>query len=449
MARDWVLVGLAEGTVGYNVVTGNMESFTSSGGDDDLYREGRVAFYAKGMIKGEWLLTAAYDSAKAMTGGQRNMYQYIDPNKYYTLYGDATAQLNDAPSAKKVYVKLERGQFYALFGDFATGLTVTELSRYSRNLTGVKSEWKGDRFEYNLFAADTDQAHVKDELRGDGTSGLYHLSKKNIVINSETITVEVRDRFKSEVIVSAQRLTRHLDYTIDFQSGTVFFKSPVPYRDNSFNPVYIVAEYETFDPSNTSYAYGGRAAVNSPDRRTQVGVTYAHEGPKGASSDLVGVDAAAQLTPSTRVRAEVARTTSDQAGTTVEGSAYLAEVQHRSENVEGKAYIREQEPGFGLGQQNGSESGTRKVGGDLQYRMGPSLTLGGEAFRQENLSTAAALYHAGLRGLCRPAACGGHARHRRGAPLRPALPRGEVSVHTAAGGPDPARPDPEQHRFER
>jgi len=29
-------------------------------------------------------------------------------------------------------VKLERGQFYALFGDYATGLTVTELSRYSR-----------------------------------------------------------------------------------------------------------------------------------------------------------------------------------------------------------------------------------------------------------------------------------------------------------------------------
>ena len=43
------------------------------------------------------------------------------------------------------------------------------------------------------------------------------------------------------MIVSAQRLSRHVDYTIDYESGTVFFKSPVPSRDGSFNPVYIVA----------------------------------------------------------------------------------------------------------------------------------------------------------------------------------------------------------------
>ncbi len=387
-ARDWVLVGLAEGTVGYNIVTGNMESFGATGGSDDLYHEGRVAFYTKGVIKGEWLLTAAYDSAKE-PGGRRNMYQYIDPNKYYMLYGDATEQLNDAPSAKHVYVKLERGQFYALFGDYATGLTMTELSRYSRNLTGVKSEMKGDRFEYTVFAADTDQAHVKDELRGDGTSGLYHLSRRNIVLNSESVTIEARDRFKSEVIVSAQRLSRNVDYTIDYESGTLFFKSPVQSRDENFNPVYIVTEYETFDPSNTSYTYGGRVAVNSLDRRSQVGVTHAHEGARGLENNLTGVDASVRLTPSTTLRAEAARSSSDNAGTTIEGSAYLAEIQHRSEQAEGKVYVREQEPGFGVGQQNGSETGTRKVGGDLLYRINQPWSLGGEVFRQENLSTGA------------------------------------------------------------
>ncbi|HSN67838.1 MAG TPA: OmpA family protein [Thermoanaerobaculia bacterium] len=387
-ARDWVLVGLAEGTYGYNVVTGNRESLGAAGGEDNLYHEGRVAFYAKGVIKGEWLLTAAYDSAKE-TDGKRSMYQAVDPNKYYTLYGDATEQLNDAPSAKHVYVKLERGQFYALFGDFATGLTVTELSRYSRNLTGIKSEMKGDRFEYVVFAADTDQAHVKDELSGDGTSGLYHLSRRNIVINSETITIEARDRFKSEVIVSSQRLTRNVDYTIDYESGTLFFKSPVPSRDGSFNPVFIVAEYETFDGSNTSYTYGGRVAVNALDKRVQVGVSHVHEGPRGSDGEVTGVDATVQLTPETKLRAEVAQSTRDQAGITTEGTAYLAEVQHRSASFDGKVYIREQEVGFGLGQQNGSETGTRKVGGDLLYRIDPRWSVGGEVFRQENLATEA------------------------------------------------------------
>ena len=53
----------------------------------------------------------------------------IEPDRYYTLYGDATEQRNEAASARKLYLKLERKQFYALFGDFDTGLTVTELSR--------------------------------------------------------------------------------------------------------------------------------------------------------------------------------------------------------------------------------------------------------------------------------------------------------------------------------
>lgn len=396
-ARDWVLVGLAEGTVGYNKVTGNMETRGDAGEEDKLYEDGRLAFYAKGMIKGEWLLTAAYDSGKE-TNGQRSMYQSVDPNKYYVLYGDATEQLNDAPSAKRVYVKLERGQFYALFGDYAAGLTVTELSRYSRNLTGVKSEMKAEHFEYTVFAADTDQAHVKDELRGDGTSGLYRLSRKNIVINSESIAIVARDRFKSEVVVSTQRLTRHLDYTIDYESGALFFKAPVPSRDGSFNPVYIVAEYETFDATNTSYTYGGRAAVKALDNRVQVGVSGVHEGPRGSEGELTGADAAVQLGASTKLRAEVARSTNDQAGVRTEGSAYLAEVQHRSAQLDGKAYIREQGPAFGLGQQSGGETGTRKYGADLLYRINQPWSVGGEVFRQENLTTGAVRDMAEARG---------------------------------------------------
>jgi len=35
---------------------------------------------------------------------------------------------------------------------------------------------KGERFQYNVFAAETSQAFVKDEIPGDGTSGLYRLS---------------------------------------------------------------------------------------------------------------------------------------------------------------------------------------------------------------------------------------------------------------------------------
>ena len=124
--RDWILVGLAEGTAGYNVVTGHLETARDAAVDEDLYADGRVALYAKGQIAGKWLATIAYDSARDPQVGT-SLFNQIDPQTYFTLYGDASQQGYDAASSRKIYLKIEREQFYALFGDYDTGLTVTEL----------------------------------------------------------------------------------------------------------------------------------------------------------------------------------------------------------------------------------------------------------------------------------------------------------------------------------
>lgn len=395
--RDWILVGLADGTVGYNVVKSKMEN-AASGEDDQIYRDGRVAFYAKGSIKGEWLLTIAYDSDKNGNRDTKSLYQTIDPNKYYTLYGDATDQRADAASSQTLYLKIERDQFYALFGDYDTGLTVTELSRYSRQFNGLKSEMKSEHFDYTLFASQSDQTFVKDEIQGDGTSGLYGLSRKNIIINSETVVIETRDRFRSEVILSSQPMSRYLDYTIDYNTGTVWFKSPVFSRDANFNPIFIVVRYEVFDTSASSYNYGGRGAVKVLHNKVEVGATGIHEEQNGGKGDLAGMDATVKLDEHTKLRAELSTTKNDENGSATDGSAYLAEVSHRSEKLEGKAYVRELEPGFGLGQQNNSETGTRKTGFDLTYRMGQSYSLQSDAFRQENLTNDAVRDMAELQG---------------------------------------------------
>lgn len=383
--RDWILVGLAEGTVGYNVVKGNMES--ASGEDNDLYKDGRVAFYAKGSVKGEWLLTIAYDSDKHGNRDPKSLYQTIDPNKYYTLYGDATDQRSDAASSRTLYLKIERDQFYALFGDYDTGLTITELSRYSRQFNGLKSEMKSDHFDFTLFASQNDQAFVKDEIQGDGTSGLYRLSRKNVIINSESVVIETRDRFKSEVILSSQPMSRYLDYTIDYDAGTIWFKSPVFSRDANFNPIFIVVRYELFDAAGNSYNYGGRGAVRVLNNRVELGATHVHEESDGGKGNLSGLDATVKLDDHTKIRTEIATSKTDEAGVANDGTAYLAEVSHQSAHLEGKAYVRQLEPGFGLGQQNNSEAGTRKIGYDLTYRMNQSFSLNSDAFRQENLLT--------------------------------------------------------------
>jgi uncharacterized repeat protein (TIGR01451 family) len=387
LLRDWILVGLGEGTVGYNAVSGHMENLRDSGQDEHFYEDGRIAFYAKGKVKGEWLLTMAYDSAKGKGDvGNTSLFQTIDPNTYYTLYGDASQQQYDAASARKLYLKIERDQFYALFGDFDTGLTVTELSRYSRRLNGLKAEWQGKNFEANVFGTDTAQAYARDEIRGDGTSGLYHLSRKNIVINSDKITVETRDRFHSEIIINSTPLGRFTDYSIDYDAGTIFFKQPIRSRDDNFNPIYIVAEYETLDTGTEALTYGGRVGAKLLDNTLKSGFTYIHEGQVSGEGNSYGLDTTYTIGTGTTLKAEVARTDTNFGGTTREGNAYLAELQHSSPKLQGKLYFREQDEGFGLGQQNGSETGTRKAGADAAYKLTDAVSLGGQAYRQYNLA---------------------------------------------------------------
>ena len=386
--RDWILVGFAEGSVGHKQLSGNMQAAEQSGAEDNLFDGNRVAFYAKGTIKGEYLLTAAYDTAKknGYAGARTNLFQGIDPTRYYTLFADATQPGFDAASASKLYLKIERSQFYALFGDYDTGLTVTEFSRYSRSLTGLKSEYQGERFAYNAFASQTSQAFVNDELRGNGTSGLYHLTRGNIVGNSDKITIESRDRFHSQTVVSSQTLTRYLDYDIDYLKGTVFFKKPIPSRDALFNPVYIMAAYESDDSSDKALTGGGRAAFK-PTPNSEIGLSYIHQGTIGDTGNLGGMDFSYLVTDHTRIQGEVAHSNSEVLNNAFSGSAWKIEALHQSDNLDARVYARQQDSRFGFGQQANSETGTRKIGADARYKLSDTTQLQGQAYQQDTFLT--------------------------------------------------------------
>ena len=51
-------------TAAYQTISDNMQSAADAGLEEGYATDGRVAFFAKGAIKGEYLLTAAYDSAR-------------------------------------------------------------------------------------------------------------------------------------------------------------------------------------------------------------------------------------------------------------------------------------------------------------------------------------------------------------------------------------------------
>jgi uncharacterized repeat protein (TIGR01451 family) len=385
--RDWILVGLAEGTAGYRIVNGHQENLDDADLEDKWYKDGRTAFFAKGQIKGEWLLTLSYDSER--DSDEARLFQDIDPDEYYTLYGDASTSGAEAASTEKLYVKVERGKFYSMYGDYDTGLTMTELSAYSRTLTGFKTKLDSKHVSMDLFAAETNQAFVKDEIRGDGTSGLYYLSRRDIVESSETVTIETRDRHKSQDIISSESLSRNVDYTIDYDQGTIFFKSPVMSTDDGFNPVYIVVDYEAEDSDDKNATYGGRLALKALDEKVELGGTHVHEGGENTESDLLGADLTVEVTENTELKAEYAHTDSEQRGESSAGEAYLAELSHNGAKADGRVYYRKQGAGFGVGQQNASESGTEKYGAELEYHVTEKLDATAEAYRNTDLGTRA------------------------------------------------------------
>jgi uncharacterized repeat protein (TIGR01451 family) len=391
-ARDWVLVGLTGGTLAHADVSQHLEGM--SGAPEDGFSLDRgTSFFAKGRVKGSWLLTAAYDSQreksesdelfrKALEGG-------IDPNQYYTLYGDTSDQRIEAPSQRPLYLKLERKQFFALFGDYTTGLTTTELGRYNRSLNGLQTEYESDHFALAAFGADTNQAFVRDEIRGDGTSGLYQLTRRSIVVNSEKVRLETRDRFHSETMLSEQPQARYIDYNIDYQMGTIFFKQPIPSHGEGFNPLFIVVEYEADDSTDQKLSGGGRGAVKFLDDSVEIGTTLLHEGTVGRTSSLYGGDVRVDLDDVTRFRGEYASThaTLLDPNSDGQGGAWLAELTRRDADLDTRAYYREQRAGFGVGQQSASETSTRKMGLDAGYTLTPEWRLAGQAFRESDLSS--------------------------------------------------------------
>ena len=384
--REWVLVALATGTVGHFEASGSDLGREAADRAAGTFREGRVAFYAKGMVKGSWLLTAAFDSQAQRSRIGDRLMQSLDPDEHYTLYGDTTEQGYDAPTSDRLYLKVERERFYALYGDYETGLEDAELSRYARTLTGVKTEYRGKHLRWNGFATESDQMFVRDEIQGQGTSGLYRLTRQHLVINSETVVFETRDRFRNDRVIATQTLVRHQDYNIDYYDGTLYFRLPVPSRDEQMNPIFIVVNYEV-DGGSAQYSGGGRAAVAFLDDSVEVGVSGLHEDNGGRESNLLGADATLRLGPATELRGEFATSESSDFDGDLRGDAWLVEFDHRGDRWDLGAHAREQQGGFGVGQQSAVQSGLRSFGVEADRRLTDDWTLRSSAFHQENLDS--------------------------------------------------------------
>lgn len=378
----FTLVGLAEGTVGEKSVADQMER--SGRFDSDLGDDPRVAFYAKGRVLGKVLLTVAYDSAKEKAG--QRLLGAIDPSAYYTIYADGSTRRYDAASTEKLYVRVEAGAFYALYGDFVTGFDQTQLARYQRTMTGVKAETRIGAFHAQAFAAEVASRYRRDEIQGQGISGPYALTDRNILANSEKVAIEVRDRLRSEIIVTRRELSRFIDYDIDVLAGMITFKEPVLSRDFDLNPQFIVVDYEAADGfGEAQWNAGARADVTFGSKtEIRLGATAISDRGDAARTSLAAVDLRARLGAATEIRAEAAVSRRDGEDST----GWLVEAEHHAGNLDVLAYARQVASDFGTGQQNGVELGRRKFGIDGRYALSDSASFVAKSLYDESTTDA-------------------------------------------------------------
>ncbi|MCH7955761.1 MAG: hypothetical protein IIC40_08470, partial [Candidatus Marinimicrobia bacterium] len=343
---------------------------------------GRVAFYAKGNIAKGVRVTASLDTDRQLID---QLFEDVDPNEQYPLFGDASTILFDAQTRSKFYTKIERHDAFLLIGDFNTGFTDNEFTAYNRTFNGLLTEFRSKHGTFTNFLTTTDRKVNLEEIRGEGISGFYYLEQSNITRFSEKLQLITRDRYHSEKILKRTDLTRYLDYTLNYVDGTLMFKQPVPSVDGNGNQIFIVISYENRSESANSLIGGARYNRTFKDN-LYLGATLITEERAKDSYWLYGLDSKLPLTEWLSIKSEFARSKLPQFDAETEnGTAFRTEIllTPNSEIIV-KSYYRNLGDKFTNPSQIGSafESGTMKYGLNGSYNLREKGRINTDFYRQ-------------------------------------------------------------------
>lgn len=404
-SEDWFYLALADLTVGRNSTTGPgklVRADATDHFDNQIYLDGRAAFYLKGKVKGDWLLTASADTQEQpledlfshfSSKDPRYLLRRLDPNLYYPVYGDDSTTVEDAPTQGKFFVRLEKGESQVMWGSFQTSITGTDLANFSRTLYGARAKLVSEettaygerRSRMEVFAADPGTLQSRDEFRGTGGS-LYYLRNQDITSGSERLWIEIRDK-DTGLVLNTRNLVPAQDYEVNSIQGRINLREGLSSTADagtlvntgglSGHPVYLVATYE-YAPGVTApedMVFGGRASSWVSDS-VQLGATGYRQNSSSQRQDLKGVDATYRYKPGTYVKVEAAHSTGSGTGalassdggfsfsTSTSGGASadarrieaVADLADLSKNAKGNVtyYWQEREAGFsGPGQVSG------------------------------------------------------------------------------------------------
>jgi len=296
----------------------------------DQHRAGRVAFYLKGAVKGEYLLTASYDSDKQV---QAALFRDIRPDQFYPVYGDSSTKVYDAQSTGRLYLRIDKNRSYLLYGDFTTSSSseVRQLSQVNRSLTGIKNEYSTSSMRVTSYLARDNSTQVILEIPANGTSGPYLLTAPgDMVLNSEQVQLIVRDKNQPSVIVSSSSMTRINDYSIDNLSKTILFNRPIASLDTNLNPQSVRISYQVSTGGPEFWVGGVDLQLKLTDS-LQIGAVASYDGNPVDTRRLEAFTVLAKLGASTTVSSELVHTDTS---ISQNGYAGRVEVRHEDEKLQ-------------------------------------------------------------------------------------------------------------------
>ncbi len=332
---DWFYVALGDVTVAKNRTVGpaNLVNPGEDAFNNDINFIGRFAYYTEGNFGDDWQLISSADTQEApfdelfsnfLEKDPRALLRRLDPDLFYPTFADDSTLEERAPTSGKFYIRLQKHNNYGILGNFTIGYLDTTLAQIDRGLYGVTGHYESEEYttfgEQKLlvegFAAEPGTVPGRDEFRGTGGS-LYFLRHQDVLIGSDRIRIEVRDK-DSGVVIGVKNLVPVIDYDFDYLQGRILLSQPLAstaddgllVSDTSLsgNPVYLVSRYE-FSPGLEeidSLSTGGRAHYWFNDS-VKLGATLsAQQQEADTDSSLNGIDLTLRKSTGTWVRLEAA-----------------------------------------------------------------------------------------------------------------------------------------------
>ncbi|MEY4752578.1 MAG: hypothetical protein RJA44_253, partial [Pseudomonadota bacterium] len=370
----------------------------------------RAALFLKGRIKGDRLLTLSYDSDKDT---RDRLLGRVDPDAYYPVYGDASIKGFEARSASRLYVRIDQGRDFALWGDFSTGegfaqaagsgqvagSRLRQLGAYSRNLTGARTHIERAGGFANLYATRDTLKQLIEEVAANGTSGPFAVSSPQALAGSERVELLVRDRNNRNTVISVTPLQRQVDYSFEPFSGRILLNRAVASLDASGNPQSLRITYEVDQGGEPFWIAGADGQFNLGDSLTLGGSVVEDRNPL-APFKLKSANAGVRLGEHSTLVLEAARTdanlsmlglaaygaTADPLAPTTTGQAGRIVLDHQDERLKARLYANRADAAFANGAA-GVQPGTRQAGASASWRASEPLTLRAEVQQSADLAS--------------------------------------------------------------